>query len=121
MIYLIYCKNFCKCHNVPPPSTTIKHKYIENKNSIILPKRKTATQYVPPLPFPNLSFSKHPPHSRQPPYHGLPSFACICIYGFLYLERSPPLFLPGFIPTHPGDFNFVFTSLGRFCLSSLIR
>jgi hypothetical protein len=24
MIYLIYCKNFCKCHNVPPPSTTIK-------------------------------------------------------------------------------------------------
>jgi hypothetical protein len=24
MIYLIYCKNICKCHNVPPPSTTIK-------------------------------------------------------------------------------------------------
>jgi hypothetical protein len=24
MIYLIYCKNFCKCLNVPPPSTTIK-------------------------------------------------------------------------------------------------
>jgi hypothetical protein len=24
MIYLIYCKNFCKCHNVPPLSTTIK-------------------------------------------------------------------------------------------------
>jgi hypothetical protein len=24
MIYLIYCKNFCKYHNVPPPSTTIK-------------------------------------------------------------------------------------------------
>jgi ferredoxin-like protein FixX len=23
-IYLIYCENFCKCHNVPPPSTTIK-------------------------------------------------------------------------------------------------
>jgi hypothetical protein len=21
MIYLIDCKNFCKCHNVPPPST----------------------------------------------------------------------------------------------------
>jgi hypothetical protein len=21
MIYLIYSKNFCKCHNVPPPST----------------------------------------------------------------------------------------------------
>jgi hypothetical protein len=24
MIYLIYSKNFCKCCNVPPPSTTIK-------------------------------------------------------------------------------------------------
>jgi hypothetical protein len=23
MIYLMYFKNFCKCHNVPPPSTTI--------------------------------------------------------------------------------------------------
>jgi hypothetical protein len=22
MIYLIYCNNFCKCHNVPPPRTT---------------------------------------------------------------------------------------------------
>jgi hypothetical protein len=21
MTYLICCKNFCKCHNVPPPST----------------------------------------------------------------------------------------------------
>jgi hypothetical protein len=27
MIYLIYCKNFCKCHNVSPPSTTIKKKF----------------------------------------------------------------------------------------------
>jgi hypothetical protein len=26
LIYLIYCKNFCKCHNEPPPSTT-KRKY----------------------------------------------------------------------------------------------
>jgi hypothetical protein len=26
MIYLIYCKNFCKCHNAPPPSTTITTK-----------------------------------------------------------------------------------------------
>jgi hypothetical protein len=24
LIYLIHCKNFCKCHNIPPPSTTIK-------------------------------------------------------------------------------------------------
>jgi hypothetical protein len=24
MIYLIYCKNFCKSHNVPPPSTTVE-------------------------------------------------------------------------------------------------
>jgi predicted ATP-dependent endonuclease of OLD family len=26
VIYLIYCNNFCKCHNVPLPSTTIKNK-----------------------------------------------------------------------------------------------
>jgi hypothetical protein len=26
IVYLIYCKNFCKCHNVPPPSTAIKKK-----------------------------------------------------------------------------------------------
>jgi hypothetical protein len=24
MIYLMCCKNFCKCHKVPPPSTIIK-------------------------------------------------------------------------------------------------
>jgi hypothetical protein len=26
MIYLIYCTNVCKCHNVPLTSTTIKKK-----------------------------------------------------------------------------------------------
>jgi hypothetical protein len=26
MIYLIYCKKFCKCHNIPSPSTTVKKK-----------------------------------------------------------------------------------------------
>jgi hypothetical protein len=26
ILYLMYCKNFCKCHNVPLPSTTIKRK-----------------------------------------------------------------------------------------------
>jgi hypothetical protein len=26
LIYLIYIKNFCKCHNVLPPSTTIKKR-----------------------------------------------------------------------------------------------
>jgi hypothetical protein len=26
MIQLIHCKNLCKCHNVPPLSTTIKGK-----------------------------------------------------------------------------------------------
>jgi hypothetical protein len=24
---MIYCKNFCKCHNVSPLSTTIKNKH----------------------------------------------------------------------------------------------
>jgi hypothetical protein len=26
VIYLIHCKNFCKCHNVLPPSTIKKEK-----------------------------------------------------------------------------------------------
>jgi hypothetical protein len=26
MLYLIHCKNFYKCHNVPPPSTKIKER-----------------------------------------------------------------------------------------------
>jgi hypothetical protein len=26
MMYLIHCKNLCKCNNVPPPSTTIKKR-----------------------------------------------------------------------------------------------
>jgi hypothetical protein len=27
MIYLIHCKNFCKCHNAPPYSIIIKKVY----------------------------------------------------------------------------------------------
>jgi hypothetical protein len=35
VIYSIHCKNFCKCHNVPPPSITIKtNKWIKKKWSI---------------------------------------------------------------------------------------
>jgi hypothetical protein len=32
-IHLIQCKNFCKCHNVPPPSTTIKLDVLTQKKS----------------------------------------------------------------------------------------
>jgi hypothetical protein len=32
-MYLIYCKNFCKCHNVFTPSTTIKKRESHNGNS----------------------------------------------------------------------------------------
>jgi hypothetical protein len=28
MIYMIHCKNLCKCHNVSPSITTIKEKKI---------------------------------------------------------------------------------------------
>jgi hypothetical protein len=28
MIYSVYTKNLCNCHNVPPPSTTIKVRKI---------------------------------------------------------------------------------------------
>jgi hypothetical protein len=30
MIYLIHCKNLCKCYNVPPCRTAIKNKLILN-------------------------------------------------------------------------------------------
>jgi hypothetical protein len=29
MIYLTLCKNFCKCHNVPSPPTTIKNNLVK--------------------------------------------------------------------------------------------
>jgi hypothetical protein len=41
IIYLIYCKNFCKCHNVPLPSTTIK-KGEKNRKK----KEVELTQYM---------------------------------------------------------------------------
>jgi hypothetical protein len=31
MIYSIYCKNFCGCHNVPSPNTTVKKKKKKKK------------------------------------------------------------------------------------------
>jgi hypothetical protein len=34
MIFLIYCKNFCKRHNASSPSTTIKMKKIKFPQSI---------------------------------------------------------------------------------------
>jgi hypothetical protein len=36
MIYLIHCKNFYKCHKVPPPSTTIKKKKKEKRIHIYM-------------------------------------------------------------------------------------
>jgi hypothetical protein len=37
MIYLIYCKNFCECHSVTPPSTTIK----KNRRGMYIKSEKT--------------------------------------------------------------------------------
>jgi hypothetical protein len=48
MINLIYCKNFCKCNNVPPSSTTIKKK---NKNGGRVSQRKPLSDPVPGGPF----------------------------------------------------------------------
>jgi hypothetical protein len=36
MMYLTYCKNFCKCHNIPPPSTIIKKLEKKNKNFYLM-------------------------------------------------------------------------------------
>jgi hypothetical protein len=56
MIYLIYSKNFCKCHDVPPSSTTIRKKmkygvcvYSAIKNEIMSFARKmdgTGDHYI---------------------------------------------------------------------------
>jgi hypothetical protein len=34
---MIYCKNFYKCHSVPPPSTTIKNKRKKKESFVQLP------------------------------------------------------------------------------------
>jgi hypothetical protein len=50
MIYLIYCKNLCKCYSVPPSTTIRKNKENKtqpnfmkrgNKNMTVDPKKKT--------------------------------------------------------------------------------
>jgi hypothetical protein len=33
MIYLIHNKNFCKCYNTAPPSTTVKKMNMEKKEA----------------------------------------------------------------------------------------
>jgi glutathione synthase/RimK-type ligase-like ATP-grasp enzyme len=53
MIYLIYCKNFCKCHNVPTPSTTI----IKNKNNLKKKKREITE--------PGLVIHNHYPRTQE--------------------------------------------------------
>jgi hypothetical protein len=37
IIYFIYFKNFCKCHNVPPSSTTIKKRGKKEKKERGIP------------------------------------------------------------------------------------
>jgi hypothetical protein len=41
MIYLIYCKNFCKCHNVYPPPT--QHSNNFSKNPLCEKKKSIVT------------------------------------------------------------------------------
>jgi hypothetical protein len=47
---MIYCKNFCKCHNVTPPNTTIKNK--QNPNILPLWEKLTCRGKGPPSEFP---------------------------------------------------------------------
>jgi hypothetical protein len=35
MIYLIYFKNICKCHNIPPHSITIKKNVLPGNSSLV--------------------------------------------------------------------------------------
>jgi hypothetical protein len=43
-IYLIHCKNFCKCHSVPPPRTTKNNKNTKKQTN------KQTTNQVPGQP-----------------------------------------------------------------------
>jgi hypothetical protein len=38
MMYLMHCKNRCKCHNVPSPGTTIKKKRKKKNKAFSLKK-----------------------------------------------------------------------------------
>jgi hypothetical protein len=40
VIYLIHCKNLCKCQNVPPPRTIKKSMEKEKKNIFELEKKR---------------------------------------------------------------------------------
>jgi hypothetical protein len=46
-IYLIYCKNLCKCHNVPPPMATIKEK---GNQIFLFEKPCLSLYYLIPIP-----------------------------------------------------------------------
>jgi hypothetical protein len=39
MMYLMHCKNRCKCHNVPSPGTTIKKKRKKKNKAFSLKKK----------------------------------------------------------------------------------
>jgi hypothetical protein len=49
--YLIHCKNFCKCHNVPPPNTIKKIFNINEKKRkwilLPIPEKKLAPDFSP--------------------------------------------------------------------------
>jgi hypothetical protein len=40
MIYLIYCKKFCKCHNLPPVTTIKKRKSKGNLLLLVTKEKK---------------------------------------------------------------------------------
>jgi hypothetical protein len=54
MIHFICCRNLCKCHNVPPPITTIKEK--NSQMYIILLKKGKANTWQFSLKICNATF-----------------------------------------------------------------
>jgi hypothetical protein len=89
MIYLIHCKNLCKCHNVPPPSTTIKEK-----NKYILKKKKNHFKWIKPgskgprsLVFPHiLKLDLKDKCIHKYIYDHI--YADIYVYIYIYIERE---------------------------------
>jgi hypothetical protein len=46
MIYLIHCKNICKCYNIPPPNTIIKKDLNIKRESLKAKNKKKINMQI---------------------------------------------------------------------------
>jgi hypothetical protein len=62
-IFGIHCKNFCKCHKIPPSSTSIKKKQVALSSNVSLTKRKNKIKMSYSIRL--ASFSAEISHARR--------------------------------------------------------